>query len=401
MKRHLDADVIDLILQHEADDDASLRKAIAARVAALVASKGRGDRRQVKMAERVVQGNPTEAFAMDSSGSATLTAGDITWHAGRFEVVSLSELRARAFRDQRPRTDPRLRLYIFDGACPATDVGALQATCGQNTLFQVASQFNCLESPGAFVTSVADYFSDSTQGPRASISAFPATLLRHYMAPGNDGTRFVQRTDGPQIDLLRAACGRGVSRNGYFTGQGVDDVHSVLAALEERFEAICVGVHDGVDVVLGHDWDGEVPTSAPRIGQVLTSTAAGGSYGAARHLGREGFDAACRQLLRASYLGTLLAAATLGKQRVVLTLIGGGAFGNSIDAIWNAIQWSLEEVKPLLSRDLDVIVNGRGLSGRMQSEGKDPSSMLLPTVRRFGGALVTFKGAGLDQFRST
>ena len=38
--------------------------------------------------------------------------------------------------------------------------------------------------------------------PRASISAFPATLLRHYAAPAPDGRRFVQQTGGPQIDLL-------------------------------------------------------------------------------------------------------------------------------------------------------------------------------------------------------
>ena len=33
--------------------------------------------------------------------------------------------------------------------------------------------------------------------------------------------------------------------------------------------------------------------------------------------------------LRAAYLGTLLAAATLGQHLAVLTLIGGGVFGNN------------------------------------------------------------------------
>ncbi len=61
------------------------------------------------------------------------------------------------------------------------------------------------------MTPVARYFSDPTQGPRAAISAFPATLLRHYAAPGADGARFVQATDGPQIDLLGDALGPGVS----------------------------------------------------------------------------------------------------------------------------------------------------------------------------------------------
>ena len=34
----------------------------------------------------------------------------------------------------------------------ATDIGSLQATAGPGMLFQVASQFNCLEAPGPFVT---------------------------------------------------------------------------------------------------------------------------------------------------------------------------------------------------------------------------------------------------------
>ena len=69
-------------------------------------------------------------------------------------------------------------------------------------LFQVASQFNCLEAPGSFVVPVADYLHDPTQGPRASVSAFPATLVRHYAAPQPGGQRFVQASNGPQIMLV-------------------------------------------------------------------------------------------------------------------------------------------------------------------------------------------------------
>jgi hypothetical protein len=68
---------------------------------------------------------------------------------------------------------------------PATDIGSLQATAGAGTLFPAASQFNCLESPGPYVVDVADYFHDQTQGPRASISAFPGTLPRHYAGGGS------------------------------------------------------------------------------------------------------------------------------------------------------------------------------------------------------------------------
>src|SRR3989442_929187 len=81
-----------------------------------------------------------------------------------------------------------------------------QAPAPPGSLFQVASQFNCLESPGEFVVPVAEYFNDPTQGPRASISAFPGTLVRHYAAPAPDGSRFVQTNDGPQLNLLEGVC---------------------------------------------------------------------------------------------------------------------------------------------------------------------------------------------------
>src|SRR5262249_47302927 len=201
MQNNSDDDLIDLVLKHDgASEGLRLRKEVAARVAGVVASKRPENRKLVDAAERVVARDPAAAFALDWSGGATLSADGHTWHAGRFEVVSLGELRARALRHRPSRIDAKVRLWVFDGHGPATDIGALQASSGRNTLFQVASQFNCLESPGPYVTPVASYFGDATQGPRASISAFPATLFRHYMALAHDGTRFVQQTDGSQID---------------------------------------------------------------------------------------------------------------------------------------------------------------------------------------------------------
>ena len=89
-----------------------------------------------------------------------------------------------------------VRFFVLDGASPVTDIGALQATAPAGSLFQVASQFNCLEAPDARITRVADYIHDPTQGPRASISAFPGTFIRHYAAPTAEGARFVQKTNG-------------------------------------------------------------------------------------------------------------------------------------------------------------------------------------------------------------
>lgn len=373
---------------HASHRDQDLLREIAAYAERLRASAGRGDTDLVRQAEVAVQ-QDAKVFAFDPSGAATLTAAGHTWSAGRFEPVSIGTLRARAQQARAralPSRAPRARLWVIDGAAAATDIGSLQANAGERALFQVASQFNCLEAPGPAVVPVVRYLTDPTQGPRASISAFPGTLLRHYAAPGPGGERFVQVTNGRQIELLGDVCDPSVGRaqNGYLMADGVADPKAFVQSLEERFDAIKVGLHDGVEVVLGYNWSGAVE-GRPTIAQVFTSTVAAGGYGG-EHLGGY-FEPACRLLLRAAYLGTLLGAATTLKTKVVLTLIGGGVFDNPIEVIWGAIEWALAEVEPLLCDDLEVIVNGRDLSQRL------PRERILAPVRARGGAMVVFDRA--------
>jgi hypothetical protein len=369
-----------------------LHNEVAAFVRSLRASAGRGDAAQVARAEAAVQTAPASAFTFDAAGLATLAADGDAWCAGHFETPSIGELRERA-RGRQAAAQGQARLWAFDGASPATDIGSLQATAGAGCLFQVASQFNCLESPGPYLTKVAYYFDDPTQGPRASISAFPATLLRHYSAPNPGGERSVQKDGGPQIDLLADLFGPGRSpvRNGYLLGHGSMGGEAFAAALEAGFDRVRVGVHDEAQVVLGHDWDGAVEDSPRRrITQVFTSTVAGGGYGGARSFG-EAFRPACRQTLCAAYLGTLLAAVALGRGTAVLTLIGGGVFGNPIDLIWEAILWAFDEARSLASGPFDVVLNGYNLS-RLIDLGQ-----VLPAVRERGGAILRFRDAELDE----
>ncbi len=336
--------------------------------------------RVIKAAEDEVRRAADRCLAFDAGGKATLTAGGRSYAAGRFEVASLDELRARIA--ARPGAGGgRARLAVLHGVHPRTDIGTLQATATPGTLFQVASQFNCLEAPGARIVPVHAYPSDPTQGPRASVSAFPATLVRHYRAPSTDGTRFEQ-TDHQHLKLLDDAFGPQLAkvRAGYLQMHDVHRPDELARVLAENVGLIRVGVHDDVEVVFGHDWGGPVPAgSAQRIAQVFTSTLALGAY--ARGGDPAVALAICRPLLRAAYLGTLLAAIDLGQQRVVLTLIGGGVFGNPIAEIWHAILGAVAEIEPLLSRDLDVIVNCRS----------DLTDHARAAVRARGGAIVRFE----------
>ena len=380
-------DLIDLLLTCAADP--TLRQAVADHAAALAALERRGDRRLVVAAERAVAADPAAAFAFAPDGSATLTAAGHARRAGRFEAVSIGTLRDRC-RALGPAAG-RVTVSVLDGAVPVADVAAFQATSGGDTLFQVASQFNCLESPGPTLSPVADYFHDFTQGPRASASAFPATLLRHYAAPAADGRRFVQQTNGPQIDLLADALGPGHAPNGYLNGTGVRDPAAVANTLAERFDHVRVGLHAGAEVVLGGNWDGGVPPrpdGRPRtIAQAFTSTVAGGGYGGERFFGPY-FAAVAGHLLRAAYLGTLLGAGSLGCRRVVLTLIGGGVFANPLPLILDAIDWAVTEASAVLPQPTDIVVNGWTLCEQV---GVDA---VLPLARAHGGAVFHLGRSG-------
>src|SRR4029077_15349210 len=121
------------------------------------------------------------------------------------------------------------------------------------------------------------------------------------------------------------------------------------------------------EVVFGYDWYGAVEEGEPRrITQCFTSTV-GASYGGKDAFGA-GFERVCRQLLRAAYFGTLLSAVALDRSPVVLTLVGGGAFGNPFELIWESIVWAFDRIEVPAARRVDVIVNARNLHGGGQTE---------------------------------
>lgn len=305
--------------------------------------------------EALVERDPT-AFSFDASGHATLRTPDGPLSAGRFTTPSIAELRASLPRAAQP--NHRARLSVLEGADALTDIGTMQATAPDGVLFQAASQFNCLEAPGPEVVPVREYVFDPTQGPRASVSALAGTLLRHHAAPAPDGTRFTQ-SNARCLNLLGDVVTPALAdvRCGYLSSDAVHDMAGLAAALTAGFASIRVGLHDEIEVSFGHAWNGKVGRPGMRIAQVFTSTVALGGYG--RDDGSADLVAMRRQLQRGAYLGTLLGAASLAKHTVVLTLIGGGVFGNPPSAIWEAIGFALDEVDAHLTGPMHVVVAAR------------------------------------------
>jgi len=378
--------MIDMLIEGRMEEIATLR--------ASVPEQSPLPRDLVARMEAAVAANPKSSLVFDDTGRATLDAAGHRFDAGRFTLASIGALRSAALA-RRAGTSHRARLSVLLGADPLTDIGLLQAHSAPGTLFQVASQFNCLESRDPGLASVASYFSDPTQGPRASISAFPGTLLRHYAAPADDGSRFTQ-TDDRQLDLLAKALPPSVGRviGGYLTSDGLPDFEAAADALETNFEKICVGLHDDVEVVFGANWRGGVMPRR-RIGQAFTSTFAGGGYSGTTRI--EGaVERICRSALRAAYLGTVLGAASLGRQTVVLTLIGGGVFDNPHALIWDSLSWALKEVDGLLSAPLHVVLNGREIAPTVSH-----ATLLKATAERGGTVVDVHGGVARPRFAAT
>lgn len=254
---------------------------------------------------------------------------------GSFELASLADLRNRALSG--PILPGRLKASVIQG-----DVRSLH---GQpefaGALFQVASQFNMLEmtSPGVSPEDgVTRYMFDPTQGPACAIAAGAATLYRNYFVPVRDqiGQTSLVQLDG-LCDLggtLSERLEMPVSslwemRNGYAdcTASGLMKLSDFLDGLKEsELDELRglhrIGIHRGVEVT-----DSE-HSPGPMVSQAFCS-ALPVAYSKLQHAPWKPFASL---ILESAYEATMWEAvcnAQRGASNIVLlTRLGGGAFGN-------------------------------------------------------------------------
>ncbi len=271
---------------------------------------------------------------------------------GRLRLCSLDQLRELV--QARPAPGQRTRLSTLAG-----DVRALHRQPeNAGALFQVASQFNLLEMVSPEVSpeqGVTRYAQDMTQGPACAMAAGAATIYRNYFVPvdGEPGQTSSRQIDtlAPLGQALAAALGRPrealwAMRNGYAlcTADGLAGIGGVLRATsQEHLNALrgqlCIGLHEDVEVT---DAPGPQP---PRVSQAFCS-ALPVAYSA---LAPSAWAPFARLVLEAAYEATLLAAAQACQRgasaRVLLTRLGGGAFGNHDHWIDDAMQRALRCVE--------------------------------------------------------
>lgn len=298
-------------------------------------------------------------FVLDGEKMTSRANGkEMIW--GALEIPSLAELRARVANINQPRGKIQVREIVADVQARHTDI------TNANSLFQVASQFNLLEMVGPSRTpedGIAIYEGDHTQGPACAMACGAGTIYRNYFVPVNGQ---VGQTRDNQIDCL-ADIGNALDntnnrlwkmQNGYAlaTRDGLKEITRRLDAssareLDELRARLRIGLQWNTQVTLNH--------CAHTVSQAYCSALPVVHSQEPKQL----WQAFAKLVLEAAYEATLCAAILNLQQtdnnRVFLTLVGGGAFGNETEWIMQAIERAL---KLYASWNLDVAIVSYGSS---------------------------------------
>jgi hypothetical protein len=235
------------------------------------------------------------------------------------------------------------------------DIAYLQSLPeNQNAVFQVASNFTGVESKTeldqpTMKNFTKKYYMDRTQGPAASISAGAAAIVRVH-APfyfnSKSSTEWGQTEDNC-VNILSQLEEHYPMRNGYviFSEKSPKFPSYNSPAYFKSLLSTSVLYHQDVQVTTGHRRkvdDQEilelVDSPKQRIDQIFCAAVN-------LHQGKTGIENKqasgsedkSRMVLDAAYVGTYLSAMKYNRSHIVLTLIGGGSFGNDINWILDSI----------------------------------------------------------------
>ncbi|HSE24405.1 MAG TPA: hypothetical protein VLB68_22245 [Pyrinomonadaceae bacterium] len=271
---------------------------------------------------------------------------------GQLETPTLAELRERVNASGHKKGNISVREVVANVQHLHTDVS------NAGSLFQVASQFNLLEMVSPNYTpedGVGIYEHDRTQGPACAIAAGAGTIYRNYFAIVNGQTG---QSASNQIDCLAdigTALGNTESRlwamrNGYALAS-----QNGLVEIAQRLKASSESELDRVRQLLriGIQWNTQVTLNDARhlVSQAYCSALPVAYSRHASHL----WTPFARLILEAAYEATfctaILNSTSHGSNRLFLTLLGGGAFGNEPVWIIDAIQRAL-----VLFKDVELEV---------------------------------------------
>lgn len=293
-----------------------------------------------------------------------------SWQYGHLETPSLAELRARVQAVPCEHRSVSIQEIVANVQHLHLD------TNNQHALFQVASQFNLLEMVGPDVTperGVGIYEHDRTQGPACAIAAGAGTIYRNYFAVVNGQAG---QSESNQIDCLSdvgVLLGNADERLWQMTnGYALPSVHG-LQEIDRQLGAMNESERDRVrqSLRIGLQWGTQV-TLADAAHLVSHAYCSALPVAYTEHP-RELWARFATLILEASYEATICAAilnaSNTKNPTLFLTLLGGGAFGNEVDWIVEAIRRALHGYR---DSGLDVSIVSYGRSNpRVQQLAKE------------------------------
>jgi hypothetical protein len=223
------------------------------------------------------------------------------------------------------------------------DIGYLQSLPeNAGSLFQVASNFNAVEAATELYSPISHnfvtkYIFDRTQGPIASISCGGAAISRNYGAFADSKTATTEwsQTDEKQVNFLENLKEHFPMVNGYIVMTGNEPKFN-RKNWKKYLASASIGLHEGCEVTTGY---GVSPVTKPqKVDQCFTAAMnmAQGSSGLKNKSSPDG-ELKSQFVLDAAYHGTYMTAIQHEHKQLFLTMIGGGAFGNSKNNIYDSI----------------------------------------------------------------
>lgn len=265
---------------------------------------------------------------------------------GKLETLTLEELKNRC----RNITDFNSKIQVEEIVANVQELHSQKEN--SNALFQAASQFNLLEMVSPNITpeqGIDRYEFDYTQGPACAIACGAGTIYRNYFAEVNGQ---IGQSANNQIDCLELI-GKELKneelnlwkmKNGYalINQNGLLTINKKIAELTElERENLKEKLKTGIQ------WNTEVTKSNTKhkVSQIYCS-ALPVAYSQIESFYWEYF---ARVILEATYESTLLAGVlnmeNNKSNKVFLTLVGGGAFGNEEYWILESMQKAIRKFK--------------------------------------------------------
>jgi len=236
----------------------------------------------------------------------------------------------------------------------------------KNALFQAASQFNLLEMINPNINpekGIDRYENDYTQGPACAIACGAGTIYRNYFVPinnqvGQSWNNQINCLELIEQDLCNEELNLWKMKNGYtlFNQQGILNVDYLINNLNEKQREKLKE-----KLKIGLQWETEVTISKSKqlVSQAYCS-ALPVAYSNLKPIYWENF---ARLILEATYEATLHAALInyekTNSNKVFLTLVGGGAFGNKIKWITDSMFIAIKKFK---NTPLDIKIISYGSS---------------------------------------